>query len=220
MSAEPQSIIHQVIRLERNLLKALSRRRTRAPKNLLNKGSSIDKGTDHTVDSRYTLENESIHQGVTLDEDERTSSFDEVEYSVSSFDTDHEEDDEGGDDQACEFYRTIDQNQFFAECFASNGRHRHIFVHFYNTDEADLCEQIDNELSILASKYIRCKFLRINGRLAPFFTAKLGVTTFPSVVAIRNGEVDGCISTFGNDEAGFLQNWMVTSGLVTKWALF
>ena len=162
--------------------------------------------TCYSVDTMYeSIPDEDEDDNSSDDDDDSTNSSDS-EVSGSSFDTADDEDDD-------EYYRTIDQNQFFGECFGNSGR---IFVHFFNPDTQDLCEQIDNELSILASKYASsAKFLRINGRLAPFFTAKLRVKTLPSVVAIRNGEVDGCVSTFENGEVGYIQNWMLTTGLIS-----
>ena len=161
------------------------------------RSSSVDSDIFQTTHDTGYYSVETMYESSYGEGESITSSFssDSSESSESSFDSAEYNDDNNNnedDDKNEECYRTINQNQFFGECFGTSDR---IFVHFFNPDTKELCEQIDNELSILASKYAGlAKFIRINGRLAPFFTTKLRVTTLPSIVAIGNGgEVDGLV---------------------------
>ena len=201
MTAEPQSIIHHVIRLERKIVQSLvvsPRRRGRknAKKGKCNSQDDLHKdSSDLTGNSLCAIEDTVGTQPLHSDDD------DDDTYSLGS---DY--------DATYGVYRTINQNEVFQECFGPCDDC--IMIHFFSEHEAQQCEFIDSELSVLATKHMSCKFLRINGRLAPFFTAKLNVKALPSVVCIRSGEVLSCLSVFDTDKTGFLEDWLLASGLI------
>ena len=116
-------------------------------------------------------------------------------------------------------YRTITQNDLFNESFNNDGTFS--IIHFFDTaDKKPVSRNLDLHFQELAKQYATCKFLRIDGRLAPFFTGKLGIKELPTVLVLRNGEIINRVSDF--ESMGFfgireewdkeiLSNWIAES---------
>ena len=81
-------------------------------------------------------------------------------------------------------YRTINQNEFFKECMITDCGGSSV-IHFFNENDPASIE-LDLNCKNLAQKYPACKFLRIDGGSAKFVCSKLGIDSFPTVLAIRN----------------------------------
>jgi thioredoxin-like negative regulator of GroEL len=116
--------------------------------------------------------------------------------------------------EAIEDY-TIDQNEFMMD-YLLNFKNELVFVHFFFEDSA-VSKAIDQQMEQLASSQPRCRFLRINTKLAPFVTAKLhGVSSDrPTVAAIKNGSVVNRMSGFSSVDCEELKQWVSTVLLIS-----
>jgi hypothetical protein len=106
-------------------------------------------------------------------------------------------------------YRTIDQNEFFIECMI-NGEGSAI-VHFFD-EASSKGKELDDHLKKMAMKFTGCKFLRINGAWTQFVSARLGITKFPSIVAIRNKGMLDQLTNFDKMESfceNDLEQWVL-----------
>jgi thiol-disulfide isomerase/thioredoxin len=81
--------------------------------------------------------------------------------------------------------RTISQDEFLTEC---TGQSLYVAVHFFHKD-FERCKIMDHHLQIIATKYIQCKFLRIDAEKTPFFVDKLKVRTLPTLFVFKEGKV-------------------------------
>ena len=92
-------------------------------------------------------------------------------------------------------YRTITQNELFQESFNNDGTC--CVIHFYDgSSRSAVSQNLDLHMKELAKKFKTCKFLRINGNLAPFFTGKLGIKTLPTILVLRSGDIVDRVSDF------------------------
>lgn len=211
---EPQSIVHQLIRLERNVVKSISAKIKRKSKKTISSSfkKDIEKNSTITIipkASEHTTKTYSTEECNLFPSDDKSSIP-----SIFSINTYADFDDKGecitDEEEEVEtaFYRSIDQNEVFAECFGSRQDDPCCIIHF--SSEGSLqSAQVDEELSHLSTRYSATyKFLRIRGTGAPFITSKLGITKFPTVVAIRNGSTLARFSNFDNDEACFVGEWI------------
>jgi hypothetical protein len=106
-------------------------------------------------------------------------------------------------------YRTINQNEFFMECMI-NGEGLAI-VHFFDEDSSE-GKELDDHLEKMAMKFAGCKFLRIDGAWTQFISAKLGITKFPTIVAIRNKVMLDRLTDFDKKESfseNDLEQWLL-----------
>ena len=92
-------------------------------------------------------------------------------------------------------YRTITQNELFQESFNDDGTC--CVIHFYDgSSDGVMSQNLDFHMKELAKKFNTCKFLRIDGKLAPFFTGKLGIKALPTVLVLRSGDIVDRVSDF------------------------
>ncbi len=68
--------------------------------------------------------------------------------------------------------------------------HTSVVVHFYH-DEFVSCKVMDKHLRGIAPRAIGARFLRLNAKKAPFFTAKLKVKVLPTLVFFKDGVATG-----------------------------
>ena len=122
--------------------------------------------------------------------------------------TSHEEED---------FFVALNQNEFLIECFMTNECSDVTFiVHFYAEDSA-LSYDIEEAILIRSMEAgSNCQCRRVNSRLTPLFTAKLGVDPEqPTIVAIRNGIVVDRISDI-SPGCWELEKWVSDTGILTQ----
>ena len=199
MSAEPQSIIHQVIPLEKRIFSAFSSTRvTRRNKNIENCKIPLDEVSCHTSTScNKTVRTAHLHQ----DDEIPVSSDDSEPSETSIMEVPSYEERPGA-------YRTITQNDFFAECLAEEEDACTTFIHFFSEEQSEQREMLDDEFSKISQTHARCKLLRINGKLAPFLAAKLRIRTFPAAVVMQHGTVVDCLPGFDKSNMCVLQEWL------------
>jgi hypothetical protein len=219
MDIEPQSIVHQVIRLERTVARMVkrtissgsmsSRRRKQRNSSVANKdsGHSSPSRDASGIVSKYDSDDEpSFHEsddGPSFNESshEGSPAFDkEIKDLTISVPETHYSD-----------YRTINQNEFFIECMI-NGEGTSTVIHFFDKNN-NLCREMDEFLEKMAKKFTTCKFLRIDSAWTQFVSAKLGIEKFPTVLAIRDkvvldrlSDFEGMNLFFSED---FLHAWLV-----------
>jgi thiol-disulfide isomerase/thioredoxin len=80
--------------------------------------------------------------------------------------------------------RTITQDEFLPECTGSS---EWVAVHFFHS-EFERCKIMDHHLKLIASRYLSCKFLRLDAEKAPFFVQKLKIKTLPTLIVFREGK--------------------------------
>ena len=87
--------------------------------------------------------------------------------------------------------RTAPRHLTFSFAFAAQvTAHTSVVVHFYH-DEFTSCKVMDKHLRAIAPRAIGARFLRLNAKKAPFFTAKLKVKVLPTLVFFRDGVATG-----------------------------
>jgi hypothetical protein len=228
MSSEPQSIIHQAIRLQRRVSGSITggrKRLKRRSSRITGDGSSVLSGNSNSC---YSSGRGSVSTGERSKQFDAGSAFDDRSFGTSSLEGDYSilEDEEKEApitaEELCNLtvtvpkpqygdYRTINQNEFFIECMI-NGEGSSL-VHFFDKKSSD-SKELDKKLKELARKFTACKFLRIDGAWTQFISAKLMITKFPTVLAIRNKVVLDRLSDFDRMDffnEQYLEEWIVRS---------
>ena len=192
MSTEPQSIVHQVVRLERKVTQSIAssvrRMRKRHAQSSFVPPADIEACIENT--SRHT---DQLSQASSTSGSTTTPSGVSSSYSSASDDDSFQSLEStwfGGSD---DLYKTITQNELMSICLIGDSSVS--VVHFF--DESSLmCDEIDNQLEQASQKRMDCKFHRINGSLAPFIASKLRIQSFPAVIVFSNGSVIDRMSKF------------------------
>jgi hypothetical protein len=106
-------------------------------------------------------------------------------------------------------YRTISQNDYNDEF---TGSHGFAILHFF--DSSKVSAAIDRHLDRLAPTCdTSVKFLRMSGSLAAFIAPKLGVASFPALLALHDGKVAFCLdSVISDHHQGMLSETDLESG--------
>ena len=109
-------------------------------------------------------------------------------------------------------YRTVTQDDILDKCFGKSAGK--VVLYFYSSEDLEQGEYLDQRLTQLASLFRGCKFLRVEGSLAPLIARKLNVKKFPTIVAMNNGNFEGCLSDMEGKKQGFVQEWFFKTGFV------
>jgi hypothetical protein len=189
MATEPQSIVHQVIRLERKIARAFLRRRSRFGRKELGKVEEIPSSSVIVVENvleKSPIQDDNPHATVSA---AIASMKSRLDFTLVV----HE-------------YRTINQIEFMVECLIAN-TNECFLVHFY-VEDSFVSENIDKKIKQLAASPSRFHWLRINSRLAPLITAKLKIQKeLPTVVTMKDGSVVRRISEFSSPDCWELGTW-------------
>ncbi len=198
MSYEPQSIIHQVIDLERKIVRAFSssrqRRLTRARSLAALKPDDATTSTDHES-SDFLVNRQSFartQQPQMPDEED--------EQDLLSLEDDSE-------------YLTICPDEFISERL-NGGRY---FVHFY-VRGSPVSKAIDTQMKELSASFqSSCLYVRIGvTQFPPTDLFSLNVSgEQPTVVAMKNGQVINKISEFVSSDCEELKQWATTIELLS-----
>jgi hypothetical protein len=224
MTPPTKSIIHQLVRLERKVVKSVvSRTSSFTTKKDKKKPSKMNK-------TLYPLEdNSSAHTSTTVlvtapstqpldkydddgEEDSLSSSdqsfFDVVSEIYNDELTEEKKLEESGvfaSWQTQGEYRTVTQDDIIDKCLRSNvGK---VVLYFYSNEDPEQREYLDKQLTQMANLFRGCKFLRVEGSLAPLMARKLKVKKFPTIVAMDNGNFVSCLSDTEGKKQGFVQEW-------------
>jgi hypothetical protein len=210
MEVEPQSIVHQLVRLERKVTRMVKRsvssKSSRRRKQI---NASLSANSCHSRTSKYTASSCDDSGVVSKDDSGDALTFaesvDEPTFDSSTPEEKYPIETHYGD---C---RTINQNEFFIECMI-NGTGTSSVVHFFDK-ENNLCREVDEALEKMAKKFTTCKFLRIDSAWTHFVSAKLGIEKFPTVLAIRDKVILDRLSDFEEMDLffpeEFLDEWLV-----------
>lgn len=117
-----------------------------------------------------------------------------------------------------ELFETLDQNQFLIECFMSNERSDVTFlVHFFNEDSA-ISDEIEEHVSrMVQDQASKCQCRRVNARLAPLFTAKLGIDPEqPTIVSILNGKVLAKLTDISSSVCFEIEEWIMENDILNQ----
>lgn len=166
-------------------------------KKTLTESSSSDTLATYAVEEEHSACN-------SIEDFSEDASGDNLEQSIS-----HGEEED--------FFVSLDQNEFLIECFMSNEYSDITFiVHFYAEDSA-LSYDVEEIILIRSMEAgSNCQCRRINSRLAPLFTTKLGIDPEqPTIVAIRNGAVVDRISDI-SPGCWELEQWLSDNGILKQ----
>jgi hypothetical protein len=217
---EPQSIIHQVIglerKIERKIVRAFSnsrqqpRRRARSPP-----PAALKPDEDSTTSSDKSAKNNDLvdwqvsvytqQPQMPEEEDEKKvlqpqMSEEEDEPDLLSLENDSE-------------YQTMSQDKFENECL-KGGRY---FVHFY-VRGSPVSKAIDTQMKGLSASFqSSCEYVRIDvTQFPPTDLFSLNVSgKQPTVVAMKNGKVINKISEFVSSDCEELKQWATTIELLS-----
>jgi hypothetical protein len=195
MAIKPQSIVHQVVRLERKIARTFSGRfGTRwEQEKAVELPSSVSERWEQEKavelpSSVFVVEKSSIQDDETTVSTAAASTTSNIDSTLV-----HE-------------YRTINQIEFMVDCLIEN-TNEYFLVHFY-IEDSSVSENIDKQMEQLAAGESRHHCLRISSRLAPLMTAKLNIQKErPTVVAMKDGSVVSGISEFSSPDCGELGTW-------------
>ena len=210
-STEPQSIIHQIIRLEqrivRNVRKAhLRRRNSRYLRNLNKKNGDLDSTCCETDATISDTERQSTHFVASQQASFAVESSD----SLSLLDESAEFTAQQG---RCQ---TISQNYFLSDLMINAQESQVSYVHFYD-NESNVTSKIDKRLRQLESLYPQSRFYRIDSNLAPFIAAKLKIRPGkPALVAMMHGALLNKISDFSDDIDDEVNTWVSTVNILQR----
>ncbi|CAH8603375.1 unnamed protein product [Schistosoma mattheei] len=111
------------------------------------------------------------------------------------------------------------EKDFFTTCKTSSFG---LVCHFYR-DSTFRCKILDKHLSLLASKHIECRMVKINAEKAPFLTKRLNIQVIPTLILVKNEKV--CDRIIGFDELGghdefstAMLEWRLAIGKVIKYS--
>jgi hypothetical protein len=222
-SSEPQSIVHQVIRLERKVSGMITGPIRRRRKRSSRKSQGLGGASDHSgmsfassQDDPGSCDSDSFFSGASISINHASVADDQTFESRTKPETSPT--DTVNDLKTLTVsvpkprygdYRTIDQNEFFVECMI-NGEGSAI-VHFFD-EASSKGKELDEHLKKMAMKFTGCKFLRINGAWTQFVSARLGITKFPTIVALRNKVMLDRMAGFDKMEsfcANDLEQWIL-----------
>lgn len=203
---KPQSIVHKIGRV--GSVMKLPFGKQRSQRKLKIRLSKIAKDlfdeselTEHTLD--ITEHEDSMHDSLgecSLQLEESTSPTVALN-----------EQDEG-------FFVPLNQNEFLIECFMTNECSDITFIVHFDAEESALSDSIEDVIlirSMEAGSHCQCR--RVNARLAPLFTAKLGIdASQPTVLAIRNGTIISRISDISSSGCWELEKWIADTGVLEK----
>jgi hypothetical protein len=85
------------------------------------------------------------------------------------------------------------------EFFEAGKKSKHVVCHFYRPSTWR-CQVVDKHLEILASRYIDCKFVKLNIEKSPYLAERLRIIMLPTIMLINNGKTEHSI--IGFDEMG------------------
>jgi hypothetical protein len=198
MSAKLKSIIHQVVRLERKILRTISSKKS-GPKRALGRLSSAlfspDKAAENEPPVKEDFQSLELSETTFNDNDDQSLATLESAFDVAS-------------DRYC---RSIELHHFITDCLFDSNDNLFI-VHFY-LEDCPISAALDREIEeIVASGHqSKCKFLRIGANRAPRVSAKLRIRMDkPVVVAMKNGCIVDKISDFTSAYDGALSQWVST----------
>ncbi len=191
MSIEPQSIIHQVMRLEKRFLHAVSsitRRKTRRSRTKDDEIDLVSTPEKHVVSDEFTDFTEATQLDSTI-------------FSLQGS-SQHSKEGSGAS-----FCRTLDQSTFLSDLMITPVSSEVTFVHFFMND-SEISQDIDMQLERLEGIHPLCRFARIDSSMAPYITRRLNIQSDkPTVVALKNGKLVNRISDFTED-CSELENWV------------
>jgi len=81
------------------------------------------------------------------------------------------------------FYAELEKEKDFLSTTTST---KNVVCHFYHK-EFTRCKIIDKHLTIIATKYTKTKFVKINVEIASFFVEKLQIKVLPCIVVFIDG---------------------------------
>jgi hypothetical protein len=221
---EPQSIVHQVLRLERVVTRMVKRsvssKSSKRRKQKKNASLSADSGHSRTswytassCDDSAVVSNDESGDELTIDEfgEEPTNNASTPEEKPTDFEKEIKDLTVSVPATHYGDCRTINQNEFFIECMI-NGEGTSSVIHFFDK-ENDICREMDEVLERMAKKFTTCKFLRIDSAWTQFISAKLGIEKFPTLLAIRDKVILDRLSNFEEMDLfsaeEFLHEWLV-----------
>ena len=199
MSTEPQSIVHQILRLERKLVKAVS---------------SIAR---RRQDARRTRELSKSHHG-SLQKVEMEDDFTEVTESTGRdsalFSLPGFSDHSSASLESARIGQSADQSERLPDIIFDHSPDEVVFVHFF-VKNSPMSEAIDQQLKSLEVLYPQYRYARIEASRAPHIVTRLGAETQkPTVAAFKDGKLLNRISDFSCTNCSELKNWVFAIGLL------
>jgi hypothetical protein len=194
MTAEPQSIVHHVLRLGPNVVKVVSsiNQRRRRSRQKMQEQQTEDK--EISEDLSETTYSDSLVSNVSFHNE--TSPIQEKE-----------------EDGVTESLQTLNQNEFLSDVMI-DATSELVFVHFFLT-QSPISETIDERMEKLKHSKQNCRFIRVKASMAPYITSRLNVASDrPSVVALKNGKLINMMADFASAECSELDDWMYTVELL------
>lgn len=193
MSLEPQSIVHQIIRLEQRIARAIQGRRQRkcivspiTEKDTIKINPMKESPDDATIDSFHIQDQ---HNAVE-------SHLSQIEHNDPT-------------------YPTLNEDEATSELFSN--LEGFFLVHFF-VEGSPVSKAIDKQMKeISGSSFTNTKYLRMDARLAPNVTKTLGIDkNQPTVAAVSKGGLVNKISAFGSVECLELRQWAFTVELLSS----
>ncbi|CAJ1966358.1 unnamed protein product [Cylindrotheca closterium] len=221
----PQSIVHRIGRMSSSISLPFGKKSAKT----FTKNSKKDKKIKKKCTRKSTKIVKKEETTLTLAESSHSAAL--TSETVDEFgslchsDEDFSEGTMGGEnlDQSThheeeDFFVALNQNEFLIECFMTNECSDQTFiVHFYAEDSPSLSYDIEEAILIRTMESgSNCQCRRVNSRLTPLFTAKLGIDPDqPTIVAIRNGVVVDRISDI-SPGCWELEKWISDTGILTQ----
>jgi len=193
MSSEPQSIIHQVLRLEHSLRRVVSSRcgRSRRSRKALN---HVDEECREFAVQEKPMPSEDFTESTLSVDSLHSSCTHHSHSSLASLDS----------------INTMNQNEFMTDVMIEHATDEVAFVHFF-IEGSKVSEAIDEQMQKLEQRHPSCKFARIDVAMAPYVVRMLKTSSDkPAVVALKNGKLMNRICDFDTAECSELDNWMYT----------
>lgn len=209
----PQSIVHKIGRLSSSIALPFSHKtehKSNSEKSKKDNKKSVPKFyKNRESSSLVTLNSLTVKEFSSAygsDDDFSVVSVDERSLGKSNKLNDEED-----------FFVDLDQNEFLMECFMTNECSDVTFLVHFHAEDSALSEHIEDIILIRTMEAgSNCQCRRVNSRLAPLFTAKLGIDPEqPTVVAIRNGSVIHRISDISSG-CWELERWLVDTHILKQ----
>ena len=205
VESQPQSIVHQIIRLEKRVGKKV--KKMFASKKHGDSKKSI--GTEATQDSATASVDltQSFHLESEDEYSVSSSSSSDSSCGCSSF--------QGSLDASIDLewdFQTIDQNTFITKVLMDTMSETSYIIHFFNSDCLEYFDYEDQLTQILLDASSQdFELYRMNSQMAPLFTAKLAIDASKStLIHVRKGKVVSRLEDLSDSKSiEQVRDWLV-----------
>ncbi|CAJ1970136.1 unnamed protein product [Cylindrotheca closterium] len=213
--SKPQSIVHQIIRLEKHVEKKAKKMFASRKKNGTKKNKKSVGTASSTKDSLSTSISGTKSLNLESEDDHSLSSSFAWEESVACSSIQGSLDASQLDfDEECDF-ETIDQNTFITQVLMDTLSETNYVIHFFSDDCLEYFDYEDQLTQVLVNSASKeFELYRMSSQMAPLFTSKLGINPeLSTLIHVYKGKVLSRLDDLANQKSmEEVKEWLREAG--------